>query len=97
MTERTGDLLLGSQFRLPQVDGDLSQVNDIGQSDPVDRHLPAKDDPVSVPVDEVHGPVDRSAVTERNLLPGKLTLNGCNCVHTTMNTNSREKFLDNLS
>ena len=55
MSERTGDLLLGSQFRLPQVDSDLSQMNDIGQSDSIDRHLPAKDDPVSVPVDEVHG------------------------------------------
>ena len=97
MPERTGDLLLGSQFRLPQVDGDLPQMNGIGQSNPVDRHLPAKDDPVSVPVDEVHGLIDRSAVTERRLYQGQFTLDRCMCVHITMNTTRRKKFRDNLS
>jgi hypothetical protein len=62
MTERSGDLLLGGQARLPQRDGHQTQMNLVGQGNGVERFVPTEDDAVTVAIDEPHRGVQKGAI-----------------------------------
>jgi len=92
VAERTTDLLLGGQARLPERDGHQTQMNLVGQGDMVERLMPAEDDAVAIAINEPHRGVEKDAIVGRRFFQGQQRWGSGVRVHALMTHGAPKKF-----